>query len=112
MDQSRDSYYQLSKSFSNLKHQQYGYYQKYTREEGARLKMRIPVNKKASDYDISSRKMLLFDYSINTKCKKIQFLEPKKPLAVIPLTPLQLGMIKVFPASVHLGKVIQKTHWM
>lgn len=98
--------YELSGSKADLKRKEYSYYQRYTRQEGERLKkLQRCSDMKLSDYVISNKFDLLLNNAPKPKCKTHHGDKKERPPSFIPLTPLQLNKVKVYPSYIKLGKV-------
>ncbi|KAF2878752.1 hypothetical protein ILUMI_27427 [Ignelater luminosus] len=102
--------YELSSSKTDLKRKEHSYYQNYTRQEGERLrKLQRCHDLKLSDYTISNKFDLLLTDAPRTKCKTHKDDEKKKSPSFIPLSPLQLNKVKVYPSYIKIGKAAQNS---
>lgn len=97
--------YTLSPSGQRLKHQTMEYYNRYTREEGERLRKlyySMCVKASKSDYTVTNpHKLLLSNMKLPKECELKQD-KVVKGASFISLTPVQLYNIDVSPRTIKL----------
>lgn len=102
--------YTLSASKEELKKRNHAYYKEYTREEAQNLKkLYYDMCRKASDYDISNKKKILYEnFKPHGYQTKKEMVKTKKP-SFIPLTPSELNNVTVTPFMIQLEGIVPET---